>query len=115
MQLAPDGGPAPAGPRALLALLRTLRLFGFLAWAYIAANSISHPVTMTEHLTHLAGWPHENTFGALALASSLAAAVLLALRPPPARRWGRWGGGRGRRARARNERGAEPAGSTPRS
>jgi hypothetical protein len=112
MRLAPDGGPAPPAPtrpvtRALVALLRTVRLFGFLAWAYIAANSISHPVTMTEHLTHLANWPHENTFGALAFALSLVAAVALALRPRPAPRR--------RLARGRNERGAEPAGPTPRS
>jgi hypothetical protein len=66
--------------RGMIALLRTVRLFGFLAWAYIAANSMTHPVTMKIHLTHLANWPHENTFGATAFLSSLIAAVLLSLR-----------------------------------
>lgn len=47
----------------LVAILRAVRLYGFVAWAYIAANSINHPATLQLHLTHFANWPHENTFG----------------------------------------------------
>jgi hypothetical protein len=82
--IADEPRKAGAPARAILALLETVRLFGFLCWAYLAANSISHPVTMAMQLTHLATWPHENTVGVGAFIASLVSAVLLALHEPTA-------------------------------
>jgi hypothetical protein len=69
---------------AIIAVLRAVRLYAFAAWVYLAANSISHPVTLQMKLTHFANWPHENTFGvACAAASAGAFFVLCLIEGPP--------------------------------
>jgi len=44
--------------------LRTLSLYSFAGWAYIAMNAVFHPATLHLPLSHLLPWPHEDTFGA---------------------------------------------------
>lgn len=44
--------------------LKTLALYSFAGWAYIAMNAIFHPDTLRLPLSHLLPWPHEDTFGA---------------------------------------------------
>ena len=51
--------------------------YGFFGWAYIAANAVAHPVSLHWPLTHLARWPHEDTFGAGSFATSFLAAIAL--------------------------------------
>ncbi len=54
-----------SGRRALLRVtLKTLSLYSFAGWAYIAMNAIFHPATLKLPLSHLLPWPHEDTFGA---------------------------------------------------
>jgi hypothetical protein len=48
------------------ALSFTLAVFGFAGWAYIAQNAVFHPATLSLPLTHLAPFPREDTFGAVA-------------------------------------------------
>lgn len=62
-----------------MAILRTIRLYAFAAWAYLAANSISHPPTMRKQLTHFVGWPHENTAAVTCALSSMIAFFTLHL------------------------------------
>jgi hypothetical protein len=58
------GRPEPTASRALSAkVLDGLSGYALLGWAYIAANSITHPATLHLGLTHFASWPHERTFG----------------------------------------------------
>jgi hypothetical protein len=47
----------------LLVALRTLALYAFAAWVYIALVALVHPETLVLQLTHLTKWPHEDTFG----------------------------------------------------
>ncbi len=58
-------------------LLMTLALYGFVGWAYIAGNAISHPRTLHLRLTHLASWPHEEDFGLACFVVSALAYFLL--------------------------------------
>lgn len=48
----------------IVLLLKTLSLYSFAGWAYIAMNATFHPATLKLPLSHLAPWPHEDTFGA---------------------------------------------------
>ena len=48
----------------------TLFVFGLLGWLYIAAVALVHPETLPVHLTHLASWPREDTFGEVSFAVS---------------------------------------------
>lgn len=41
----------------------TLFVFGFGGWFYIAENAVFHPETLALPLTHLVGYPREDTFG----------------------------------------------------
>jgi hypothetical protein len=43
--------------------LSGLSSYALLGWIYIAANSITHPITMHLGLTHFASFPHEESFG----------------------------------------------------
>jgi hypothetical protein len=52
-------------------LLRTLALFSFAGWFYIAENAVYHPVTLAMPLTHLLGWPREDTFGIICFGISI--------------------------------------------
>jgi hypothetical protein len=56
-------------------VLRTVALYSFAGWAYIAANAVAHPESLPWPLTHLAGWPREDTFGVLCFGVSFLAAV----------------------------------------
>src|SRR5271157_4429707 len=49
--------------RLIRSLSLTFFVFGFLGWAYIAANSLVHPETLDQPLSHLALWIREDTFG----------------------------------------------------
>lgn len=67
----PAGAPAAIGRLAAAsAALSAVALYGFIGWAYIAANAIRHPYTLSLPLTHLAGWPREDDFGAACFAAS---------------------------------------------
>lgn len=57
--------------RFTLAATRTLAVYGFVAWVYIAVVSIVQPATLHLQLTHFATWPHDDTFGELSFAVSL--------------------------------------------
>jgi hypothetical protein len=65
--------------RAVTRLLMTIALFGFIGWAYIAGNAISHPYTLHLQLTHLAAWPHEDDFALGCFVASAVAYFLLQL------------------------------------
>lgn len=54
------------------ALSFTLFVFGFGGWFYIAENAVFHPVTLAMPLTHLLGWPREDTFGVICFIISFA-------------------------------------------
>jgi hypothetical protein len=67
------------GGRGLAAdVLLVIAIHAFAGWVYIAANAVSHPESLKWPLTHLASWPHEDTFGAACFALSLAASALRA-------------------------------------
>jgi hypothetical protein len=50
---------------------RTLALYGFAGWAYIALAALVHPDTLGLQLTHFAKFPHEDTFGEISFVVSL--------------------------------------------
>jgi hypothetical protein len=50
---------------------RTLALYGFAGWVYIALVALVHPYTLGWQLTHFAKLPHEDTFGETCFAVSL--------------------------------------------
>lgn len=57
--------------RIALVISRTLALYGFAAWVYIALVALVHPYTLTWQLTHFAKFPHEDTFGETSFVISL--------------------------------------------
>jgi hypothetical protein len=59
------------GRTALLVGLRTLALYAFAAWVYIALVALVHPETLVLQLTHLTKWPHEDTFGEVSFVVSV--------------------------------------------
>jgi hypothetical protein len=60
-----------------VSLLRTLRLYSTLGVLYIALNSLTHPATLSLHLTHVVSWPSEGTFGIACLAVSFTSTLVL--------------------------------------
>lgn len=48
--------------RVIWSVARSLALHATAGWAYISANSISHPDTLHLPLTHFASWPTEGGF-----------------------------------------------------
>jgi len=54
----------------------TLSWYTFAGWVYIAENAVVHPRTLGLRLTHLAPWPHEDTFGVVCFAVSFACALI---------------------------------------
>ncbi|TDT98542.1 hypothetical protein EDD99_6769 [Streptomyces sp. 846.5] len=60
------------------AALRTIVVYTLLAWAYLGANSITHPETIARQLTHFTDFPTEGTTAVWCFAAS--AAALFALR-----------------------------------
>jgi hypothetical protein len=57
--------------RIALVASRTLALYGFAGWAYIALAALVHPSTLRLQLTHFATFPHEDTFGEFCFAVSV--------------------------------------------
>ncbi len=57
--------------RIALGASRTLALYGFAGWVYIALVALVHPYTLRLQLTHFAKFPHEDTFGATCFAVSI--------------------------------------------
>jgi hypothetical protein len=55
----------------VLAASKTLAIYGFLGWVYIALVALIHPHTLGSKLTHFANFPHEDTFGEACFAISL--------------------------------------------
>lgn len=50
---------------------RTLALYCFAGWVYIALVALVHPRTLGLQLTHFAKLPHEDTFGETCFVVSL--------------------------------------------
>ena len=48
-----------------LVMLRSVALYAFAGWVYIALVALVHPRTLVLQLTHATNWPHEDTFGEL--------------------------------------------------
>jgi hypothetical protein len=57
--------------RVALVASRTLALYGFAGWAYIALVALVHPYTLRLQLTHFAKFPHEDTFGEICFVVSV--------------------------------------------
>ena len=57
--------------KVALVASRTLAVYGFAGWVYIALVALVHPRTLGLHLTHFASLPHEDTFGETCFAVSL--------------------------------------------
>ena len=60
------------GRRVALVASRTLALYSFAGWVYIALVALVHPYTLRLQLTHFAKFPHEDTFGELCFVVSIA-------------------------------------------
>lgn len=58
---------------------RTLAIYGFAGWAYIALVALVHPYTLGLQLTHFAPYPHEDTFGEISFAVSLVSYFIYSL------------------------------------
>jgi len=54
-----------------MAASKTLAIYGFVGWVYIALVALIHPDTLGLKLTHFANFPHEDTFGEACFAISL--------------------------------------------
>jgi hypothetical protein len=50
-------------------------VYGFAAWAYVAAVAIALPYTLSWQLTHLSKWPRTDTFGEISFALSFLAFI----------------------------------------
>lgn len=57
--------------RIALVTSRTLALYSFAGWAYIALTAIAEPKTLGLQLTHFAKFPHDDTFGEICFAVSI--------------------------------------------
>jgi hypothetical protein len=56
-------------------MAKVVALYAFAGWAYVAANAVVHPESLSWPLTHLVGWPREDTFGTACFAVSFTAAI----------------------------------------
>ncbi len=57
--------------RIALHTSKTLAVYGFAGWVYIALVALVHPRTLGLQLTHFASFPHEDTFGETCFVVSL--------------------------------------------
>ncbi len=57
--------------RVALVASKTLAIYGFAGWVYIALVALVHPRTLGLQLTHFARYPHEDTFGEVSFVISL--------------------------------------------
>ncbi len=73
--------------RIALGASRTLALYGFAGWVYIALVALVHPRTLGLQLTHFTSFPHEDTFGETCFVVSLVSFFCYSLlrTAPPAR------------------------------
>jgi hypothetical protein len=51
------------GRKTALAVSKTLAIYGFAGWVYIAVAALTRPGTLRLQLTHFSTFPHEDTFG----------------------------------------------------
>lgn len=65
--------------RIAIVTTRTLAIYGFAGWAYIALVALVHPYTLGLQLTHFAPYPHEDTFGEICFAVSLVSYFIYSL------------------------------------
>ncbi|HUZ38665.1 MAG TPA: hypothetical protein VMV17_20260 [Streptosporangiaceae bacterium] len=65
--------------RVALVVSKTLAIYGFAGWVYIALVALVHPATLGLQLTHFASFPHEDTFGELSFVVSLVSFVVYSL------------------------------------
>jgi hypothetical protein len=56
--------------RIALGASKTLALYGFAGWVYIALVALVHPYTLRLQLTHFTKIPHEDTFGEISFVVS---------------------------------------------
>jgi hypothetical protein len=78
--------------RLLPAMLRTVFSYGLLMWVYVAVNSLTHPETMSQPLTHFLAWPLEGDTGSVCFALSAVAFLVLRMRGAHDRGGARHGG-----------------------
>jgi hypothetical protein len=57
--------------RIALGASKTLAIYGFAGWVYIALVALVHPRTLGLQLTHFTSLPHEDTFGEVSFVVSL--------------------------------------------
>ncbi len=57
--------------RFVLALTRTVAIYAFAAWAYVALVAVFLPRTLGFQLTHFSKQPHTDTFGEVSFVVSL--------------------------------------------
>jgi hypothetical protein len=57
--------------RIAIVLTRTLAMYAFAAWAYVALVAVFLPRTLGFQLTHFSKQPHTDTFGELSFVVSL--------------------------------------------
>jgi hypothetical protein len=57
--------------RIALEASKTLAVYGFAGWVYIALVALVHPRTLGLQLTHFTSFPHEDTFGETCFVVSL--------------------------------------------
>jgi hypothetical protein len=72
--------------RIALGATRTLALYGFAGWVYIAIAALVAPNTLHLQLTHFATFPHEDTFGEICFAVSVVSFFVYSLLRSPERR-----------------------------
>jgi hypothetical protein len=65
-----------------LAVSRTLAIYSFAGWVYIALVALIHPQTLSLQLTHFSTFPHEDTFGEACFAISLVSFFIYSLLRP---------------------------------
>jgi hypothetical protein len=70
------------GRTIAMAVSRTLALYGFAGWAYIALAALVHPYTLRLQLTHFTAFPHEDTFGEVSFVISLVSFLIYNLLRP---------------------------------
>lgn len=70
--------------RAIDSALRTMALYGFIGWVYVAANVVENSNTLSLQLMHLSTRPTESQFGVLCFVVSMLASCTLWARQQPA-------------------------------
>jgi hypothetical protein len=65
--------------RVAIVTTRTLAIYGFAGWAYIALVALVHPYTLRLQLTHFTPYPHEDTFGEMSFVISLVSYFIYSL------------------------------------